>query len=74
MKEHKYRLLVVAENQDYGGIDFYYWCEGCGTVKMKPGREDKQTLFYNPGKGAIPNSQECIEDVPSSKHEDRAIW
>jgi hypothetical protein len=64
MKEHKYRLLVAAENQDYGGIDLYYWCEGCGTVKMKPGRVDKETLFYIPlGDSVLPNSHECFENV-----------
>jgi hypothetical protein len=64
MKEHKWRLLVTAENHDYGGLDFYHWCEVCGTVKMKPGRVDKQTLFYIPrGDSVLPNSQECFENV-----------
>jgi len=64
MKEHKWQLLVTTENYDYGGLDFYYWCKGCGTVKMKPGRVDKQTKFYIPlGDSVIPNSQECFENV-----------
>jgi hypothetical protein len=61
MKEHKFRLIHASENYDYGGCDFYHWCENCGLVKKVPGRIDKETIFYIPvGYGSKPNSQECI--------------
>lgn len=58
---HKWRLLVTVENYDYGGVDFYHWCEDCGAIRQVPGRADKQTIFYLPGKNAKPNSQECVD-------------
>lgn len=69
MREHTWRLLVATENYDYGGLDFLHWCENCGSVKKVPGRVDKATVFFLPGKDRKPNSQECVDEVPHIKFE-----
>jgi hypothetical protein len=60
---HEWQLFVTTENYDYGGVDFYHWCKWCGSMKKVPGRVDKQTIFYLPGRKSIPNCEECVGDI-----------
>ena len=48
---HEFKLIFAK------GDDYIHWCQHCGTIKHE--RTLKGEVFYIPGKGSIPNSQEC---------------
>src|SRR5688572_14313493 len=77
MAEHKWRLVLgVGEDAPNKSKDEIYWCERCGCVRHDYSHNGGQKspnypVFYIPGSGPQPNSQECKGEA-AEKLGDRA--
>lgn len=69
MSEHKWRL-VLQRGDPRDTVDKIEWCECCGCVRHSYSYDNGKTsqnypVFYVPGIGKRPNSQECVAEPDS---------
>lgn len=58
--DHEWSYLTASINADDNAWNHYYWCNKCGMVQVST--SGKGNVYYIPGKGSKPNSQECVDE------------